>query len=71
MLIVVVESMAGHEDFTWRNLFQGANVRKFRTLLVRGPSHDRHCPDPSYLLASRADPSKRAIKIAAHADINR
>ncbi len=33
MLVVVVESMAAYEDFTRRILFQGGNVRKFRTFV--------------------------------------
>lgn len=33
MLVVVVESMAAYEDFTRRTLFQGGNVRKFRTFV--------------------------------------
>ena len=33
MLVVVVASMAAYEDFTRRVLFQGGNVRKFRTFV--------------------------------------
>lgn len=33
VLVVLVESMSAYEDFTRRNLFDGGNVRKFRTFV--------------------------------------
>ena len=36
ILMVVVASMSAYEDFTRRMFFEGANVRKFRTMVSMG-----------------------------------
>ncbi|CAK7260474.1 MULTISPECIES: Lrp/AsnC family transcriptional regulator [unclassified Shinella] len=36
ILVVIVASMSAYEDFTRRMFFEGANVRKFRTMVSMG-----------------------------------
>jgi Lrp/AsnC family transcriptional regulator, leucine-responsive regulatory protein len=36
VLVIIVENMAGYEDFTRRHFFQHGNVKKFRTFVSMG-----------------------------------